>query len=111
MHQSPFISNSTGIFAMTLLGSYRRTGITMKSNILKDADGLDNIDDFWEDEEEQPTNDRQNDGFSGDDHHHDDRDAQHTPPRQSYYTEQELPEELLSTPTSRKSRAVPLSRG
>ncbi|KAG0260052.1 hypothetical protein BG011_002161 [Mortierella polycephala] len=89
----------------------RRTGITMKSNILKDADGLDNIDDFWEDEEEQPTNDQQNDGFSGDDHYHDDQDAQHTPPRQSYYTEQELPEELLSTPTSRKSRAVPLSRG
>ncbi|KAF9180586.1 hypothetical protein BGZ51_006090 [Haplosporangium sp. Z 767] len=89
----------------------RRTGITMKSNILKDADGLDNIDDFWQDEEEQPTNNQQYDDVSDNDRHDDDQDVQYTPPRHSYYTEQELPEELLSTPTSRKSRAVPLSRG
>ncbi|KAF9572335.1 hypothetical protein EC968_009988 [Mortierella alpina] len=84
----------------------RRTGITMKANVKKDDDGLDNIDDFWQDD----------DAISDDNYGHEDdyEDTERSrtqlqPPR--HYVEQELPEELLSTPTSRRARIVPMSRG
>ncbi|KAG9064593.1 hypothetical protein KI688_002851 [Linnemannia hyalina] len=92
----------------------RRTGITMKSNVKKDADGLDNIDDFWDDDDDNGpavnsqnmTQDAEQDDFSGED---DFEDEVHSSPsvRKSdprRYLEQEAPEELLLTPTSRRSR-------
>ncbi|KAG9326475.1 hypothetical protein KVV02_001654 [Mortierella alpina] len=81
----------------------RRTGITMKANVKKDDDGLDNIDDFWQDD----------DAVSDDNYEHEDDYEETLPSRTQprHYVEQELPEELLSTPTSRRTRIVPMSRG
>ncbi|KAF9938033.1 hypothetical protein BGZ67_000603 [Mortierella alpina] len=84
----------------------RRTGITMKANVKKDDDGLDNIDDFWQDD----------DAVSDDNYEHEDDYEETLPSRTQlqqprHYVEQELPEELLSTPTSRRARIVPMSRG
>ncbi|KAF9954122.1 hypothetical protein BGZ70_010670 [Mortierella alpina] len=84
----------------------RRTGITMKANVKKDDDGLDNIDDFWQDD----------DAVSDDNYGHEDDYEDMQPSRTQlqqprHYVEQELPEELLSTPTSRRARIVPMSRG
>ncbi|KAF9116650.1 hypothetical protein BGX27_000569 [Mortierella sp. AM989] len=83
----------------------RRTGITMKANIKKDADGLDNIDDFWKDDDQSDQDNNQN--YDGD---RSPPQRMSSPP-QRQYLEQELPEELLSTPTSRRLRNVPISRG
>ncbi|KAF9203553.1 hypothetical protein BGZ49_006288 [Haplosporangium sp. Z 27] len=94
---------STNFFDVGVVG--RRTGITMKANIKKDADGLDNIDDFWDDDDEADKDDNQYQD------HNDDRrrSRRMTSPPQRQYLEQELPEELLSTPTSRRLRNVPMS--
>ncbi|KAF9581082.1 hypothetical protein BGW38_002027 [Lunasporangiospora selenospora] len=93
----------------------------MKANIKKDADGLDNIDDFWDD-----GNDETRKSLGGSSRR---RPPSSTPPpfenrlretsprseerremhRQLYYG-QELPEELLTTPTSRRTRVVGMSR-
>lgn len=93
----------------------RRTGITMKSNVKKDADGLDNIDDFWKDDDDNDaavnsqniTQDAEQDDFSGEDDFEDEvhpsPSVRKSAPRR--YLEQEAPEELLLTPTSRRSRA------
>ncbi|KAF9434640.1 hypothetical protein BGZ76_007677 [Entomortierella beljakovae] len=83
----------------------RRTGITMKANIKKDEDGLDNIDDFWRDDDQSDQDDNQDydDDFS--------RSPRASSPHRLQYLEQELPEELLSTPTSRRHRNIPMSRG
>ncbi|KAG0083481.1 hypothetical protein BGZ92_010746 [Podila epicladia] len=79
----------------------RRTGITMKANVKKDEDGLDNIDDFWADEDEEENVDElEDESEHGDGNQSEDR---------STYYDQDLPEELLATPTSRRSRAVPMS--
>ncbi|KAG0278116.1 hypothetical protein BGZ96_002540 [Linnemannia gamsii] len=90
----------------------RRTGIAMKANVKKDADGLDNIDDFWDDEDNESASDNdqygthgaEQDDFSGDDggEVHPSPSVQNSDPRR--YLEQEAPEELLLTPTSRRSR-------
>ncbi|KAF9967670.1 hypothetical protein BGZ70_008722 [Mortierella alpina] len=116
----------------------RRTGITVKPNVKKDADGLDNIDDFWDDENDtsvapaplkgqtrrqemhphQPT--------SLHPYHQPVVEAQELelsrrqhPPRMNEYIDPELvedvlhdiPEELLSTPASRTSRSELNSTG
>ncbi|KAI8603608.1 hypothetical protein EDD21DRAFT_441864 [Dissophora ornata] len=94
----------------------RRTGITMKANIKKDADGLDNIDDFWDDDNDgnQPNNEPSDQEEYSD---NDDGAREMSPQtrrrqQQAHgYVEQELPQELLSTPTSRRSRNVPMSKG
>jgi hypothetical protein len=89
----------------------RRTGIAMKANIKKDADGLDNIDDFWEDEnndsaaDSDQSHDAEQDDLSGEDEEeevHPSPSVRKSDPRR--YLEQEAPEELLLTPTSRRSR-------
>ncbi|KAG0042616.1 hypothetical protein BGZ83_000247, partial [Gryganskiella cystojenkinii] len=115
----------------------RRTGITMKENIKKDADGLDNIDDFWDDD---PAERRRTLTFGGDsgtngrnesDDDEDDDNYAHsgshlsnvrqalgngrhaandlTPRRE--FLNQEASDALLSTPTSRRALHMPLSRG
>ncbi|KAI1309161.1 hypothetical protein EDD11_004123 [Mortierella claussenii] len=107
-----------------------RTGITMKANIKKDADGLDNIDDFWNDGNDDSVRYDSNTQYPNDsdqEEREDDNDAadnsgydasrQMSPATrqqkqmQQQYLEMELPEELLSTPTSRRSRNVPISKG
>ncbi|KAF9359881.1 hypothetical protein BGX26_011171 [Mortierella sp. AD094] len=80
----------------------------MKANIKKDEDGLDNIDDFWNDDEQDEQPD-QNDNQDYNEIRRHSRRMSSPPQRQ--YLEQELPEELLSTPTSRRLRNVPMSRG
>ncbi|KAF9138405.1 hypothetical protein BG015_002394 [Linnemannia schmuckeri] len=92
----------------------RRTGIMMKTNVKKDADGLDNIDDFWDDDNDNSTadnnqigtQDADQDEFSGEDDFDEEVHplpfVQKSDPRR--YLEQEAPEELLLTPTSRRSR-------
>ncbi|KAI9236682.1 MAG: Mif2/CENP-C like-domain-containing protein [Podila humilis] len=82
----------------------RRTGITMKANVKKDEDGLDNIDDFWADEDENV--DEEVEDYGQENSEHD--DGNQSEDRSTYY-DQDLPEELLATPTSRRSRAVPMS--
>lgn len=85
----------------------------MKANVKKDADGLDNIDDFWDDEDndgatdndQYETHDAEQDDFSGNDEEeevHPSPSVRKPDPRR--YLEQEAPEELLLTPTSRRSR-------
>ncbi|KAF9019126.1 hypothetical protein BGZ52_003717 [Haplosporangium bisporale] len=81
-----------------------RTGITMKANVKKDEDGLDNIDDFWADEDENV--DEEVEDYGQENSEHD--DGNQSEDRSTYY-DQDLPEELLATPTSRRSRAVPMS--
>ena len=88
----------------------------MKANIKKDADGLDNIDDFWDDDNGgDQSNNEPNDQEEYDDNDDGARDM--SPPAQQRqqqaqgYMEQELLQELLSTPTSRRSRNVPMSKG
>ncbi|KAF8938625.1 hypothetical protein BGZ47_008481 [Haplosporangium gracile] len=92
----------------------RRTGITMKTNVKKDADGLDNIDDFWDDDDDNSgtdnnqigTQDAEQDEFSGENDFEEEvhplPSVRKSDPRR--YLEQEAPEELLLTPTSRRSR-------
>ncbi|KAF9090656.1 hypothetical protein BGX23_005829 [Mortierella sp. AD031] len=95
----------------------RRTGITMKANVKKDADGLDNIDDFWDDEDnnsaadniQNDAHDTEQDDFSGEDEPLASPSARKSDPRR--YMEQEASHELLSTPTSRKSRGISMTRG
>ncbi|KAG0278925.1 hypothetical protein BGZ95_002770 [Linnemannia exigua] len=94
----------------------RRTGITMKANVKKDADGLDNIDDFWNDSDDNSatdnnTQDYAQEDFSGEDYQDEEREERHASPptRRSdphLYLQQEAPEELLLTPTSRRSRGA-----
>lgn len=86
----------------------------MKSNVKKDADGLDNIDDFWDDDDDNDAavnsqnmiQDTEQDDFSGEDDFEDEvhpsPSVRKSDPRR--YLEQEAPEELLLTPTSRRSR-------
>ncbi|KAG0202887.1 hypothetical protein BGX28_004732 [Mortierella sp. GBA30] len=81
----------------------------MKANVRKDDDGLDNIDDFWQDEEAFDDNDRGDYDQEDDQGHSRESGTLIQQPR--HYVEQELPEELLSTPTSRRARTVPMSRG
>ncbi|KAF9366850.1 hypothetical protein BGX34_003950 [Mortierella sp. NVP85] len=82
----------------------------MKPNVKKDDDGLDNIDDFWDDDGdgEDDTTDQMDDGpeLSS----LPTRAQQRQRPSLSYL-EQELPEELLSTPTSRRTRNFSMSKG
>ncbi|KAF9995629.1 hypothetical protein BGZ79_010687 [Entomortierella chlamydospora] len=80
----------------------------MKANIKKDEDGLDNIDDFWNDDEHDEQPDQNNNQDYDEFQQHSRRMSS---PHQRQYFEQELPEELLSTPTSRRLRNVPMSRG
>ncbi|KAF9278277.1 hypothetical protein BGZ68_008668 [Mortierella alpina] len=81
----------------------------MKANVKKDDDGLDNIDDFWQDDDD--------DGAVSDDNYQNEDDYEDSQPSRTqlqqprHYVEQELPEELLSTPTSRRARIVPMARG
>ncbi|KAK3846359.1 MAG: hypothetical protein J3R72DRAFT_520163 [Linnemannia gamsii] len=95
----------------------RRTGIAMKANVKKDADGLDNIDDFWDDSDDNGATDNNKNGtqdyaqeaFSGEDYQDEEEEERHPlpPTRRSdprLYLQQEAPEELLLTPTSRRSR-------
>ncbi|KAF9899510.1 hypothetical protein BX616_003007 [Lobosporangium transversale] len=111
----------------------RRTGITMKANVKKDADGLDNIDDFWSDDKDdnvhngsqyQGINMMNKNGNGGSSHDNEDfstwlglpspstqRQRRQQEQHQQHYLEQDLPEELLSTPTSRRSQLVPISEG
>lgn len=84
----------------------RRTGITMKANVKKDEDGLDNIDDFWADEDEN--GDENVDELEDEQEHSEHDDGDLSEDRSTYY-DQDLPEELLATPTSRRSRAVPMT--
>ncbi|KAG0253380.1 hypothetical protein BG011_006399 [Mortierella polycephala] len=114
----------------------RRTGIAMKANIKKDADGLDNIDDFWDDgnddhrrssasnsaaqnrtsfvgshRDQRDHNVARLDGHSVVEEEADDIEnarRQHPPwlsGRLEYGTSEEnqIPNELLSTPSSRRS--------
>ncbi|KAF9932502.1 hypothetical protein FBU30_008075 [Linnemannia zychae] len=98
---------SNNYFDIGVVG--RRTGITMKANVKKDADGLDNIDDFWNDEDNNDTTENNfnnsQDDISGED---DDTSQPSTllrsDPRR--YLEQEASEELLLTPTSRRYRGI-----
>lgn len=76
----------------------------MKTNVKKDEDGLDNIDDFWADEDENVDEEVEEDEQENSEH----EDANQSGDRSTYY-DQDLPEELLATPTSRRSRAVPMS--
>jgi hypothetical protein len=94
----------------------------MKANIKKDDDGLDNIDDFWDDEDAgnntaSPENDLiEDDNTVGENESrgqgNNDRPRTVLPrvkqgKRPSlFYLDQELPEELLSTPTSRRTRNI-----
>jgi hypothetical protein len=82
----------------------------MKPNVKKDDDGLDNIDDFWDDDGngEDDTTDQMDDGpeLSS----LPTRTQQRQRPSLSYL-EQELPEELLSTPTPRRTRDFSISKG
>ncbi|KAF9997386.1 hypothetical protein BGZ79_008926 [Entomortierella chlamydospora] len=111
----------------------RRTGVTIKPNVKKDADGMDNIEDFWKDGDTD-TETKTNEGIasrsdeaprikyqrstisggtrSSTDLH--DQDGieharrQHPQHRLAGYIDQiadELPEDLLSTPSSRRVRA------
>ncbi|KAG0296106.1 hypothetical protein BGZ98_001108, partial [Dissophora globulifera] len=93
----------------------RRTGFTMKDNIKKDADGLDNIDDFWDDDGNDDDGSNQAGYGASDQDEYDDDEQELSPlsraPPGRQYFEQELPQELLSTPTSRRSRNVPMSKG
>ncbi|KAG0025480.1 hypothetical protein BGZ81_007116 [Podila clonocystis] len=80
----------------------------MKANVKKDEDGLDNIDDFWADEDEVEDKDmgedvNEDEEEQANSEHEDDQSED-----RSYY-DQDLPEELLATPTSRRSRAVPMT--
>ncbi|KAF9126878.1 hypothetical protein BGW39_006280 [Mortierella sp. 14UC] len=97
----------------------RRTGITMKANVKKDADGLDNIDDFWDDSDDNGAADNNQDGtqdyeqddYSGEEYEEQEEQEVHPSPpaRRSdprLYLQQEAPEELLLTPTSRRSRGA-----
>lgn len=92
----------------------RRTGITMKANVKKDEDGLDNIDDFWADEDEDEDEnvdqleDENIDQLEDEQENSEHGDGNHSEDRSTYY-DQDLPEELLATPTSRRSRAVPMT--
>lgn len=76
----------------------------MKANVKKDDDGLDNIDDFWADEDENV--DEEVEDYEQENSEHE--DGNQSEDRSTYY-DQDLPEELLATPTSRRSRAVPMS--
>ncbi|KAF9315451.1 hypothetical protein BG003_002998 [Podila horticola] len=78
----------------------RRTGITMKANVKKDEDGLDNIDDFWADEDEN--GDENVDELEDEQEHSEHDDGDQSEDRSTYY-DQDLPEELLATPTSRSA--------
>lgn len=80
----------------------------MKPNVKKDDDGLDNIDDFWDHETKSATDN--DDGG-------DDSRSLSPPPRTQQrqraslgYLEQELPEDLLSTPTPRRTRNLSMSK-
>ncbi|KAF9908363.1 hypothetical protein EC991_009915 [Linnemannia zychae] len=96
----------------------RRTGITMKANVKKDADGLDNIDDFWDDSDDggaadsnqNGTQDYTQDEYSGDEEEQEEQRVHPSPsvrrPDPRLYLQQEAPEELLLTPTSRRSRGA-----
>ncbi|KAF9273881.1 hypothetical protein BGZ68_001130 [Mortierella alpina] len=46
-HEGSIRGRGNRFFDIGVVG--RRTGITVKPNVKKDADGLDNIDDFWDD--------------------------------------------------------------
>ncbi|KAF9170461.1 hypothetical protein BGX21_008882 [Mortierella sp. AD011] len=111
----------------------RRTGVTIKPNVKKDADGMDNIEDFWKDGDpdnetktnkgiasrfdEAPQTKYQKSTISGgtrsstDLHDQDGIEharRQHPQHRLTGYIDQiadELPEDLLSTPSSRRVRA------
>ncbi|KAF9941475.1 hypothetical protein BGZ65_003145, partial [Modicella reniformis] len=101
----------------------RRTGLTMKPNVIKDDDGLDNIDDFWDDGNSNSNalgrDDLQVKDNDGGQNNVDDGSGSQllSSPRvqrqrQSLsYLEQELPAELLSTPTSRRTRNISLTKG
>ncbi|GJJ74937.1 hypothetical protein EMPS_07295 [Entomortierella parvispora] len=103
----------------------RRTGITMKENVKKDADGLDNFDDFWDEgaEERRRTmvfgdTASEEDDLGGEEYYVSTptsrqskslaRGTASTPARA--FLEQELPSELLSTPTSRRGKNAALYR-
>ncbi|KAG0228429.1 hypothetical protein BGW42_002221 [Actinomortierella wolfii] len=53
----------------------RRTGITIRENVKKDADGIDNIDDFWRDEDEESDSDDVTTEPPRDDDYHQDDDG------------------------------------
>ncbi|KAF9348369.1 hypothetical protein BGX26_000218 [Mortierella sp. AD094] len=116
----------------------RRTGVTIKPNVKKDADGMDNIEDFWKDgdtDNETKTNEGiasrsdkalqtmyQRSATSGGTHSgidlYDQDGIEHA--RRQYpqhrlagYIDRiadELPEDLLSTPSSRRGRAGLVTR-
>ncbi|KAF9939757.1 hypothetical protein BGZ67_008990 [Mortierella alpina] len=110
----------------------RRTGITVKPNVKKDADGLDNIDDFWDDGNDTSIAPApfQDQSQSQEGHRHRatsyhassqpvaetqelELSRRQHPPRINEYIDPEfvdevlhdIPEELLSTPSSRISRS------
>ncbi|KAI7826179.1 Mif2/CENP-C like-domain-containing protein [Gamsiella multidivaricata] len=90
----------------------RKTGIAMKPNIKKDPNGLDNIDDFWDDGNDDP--EPAEDGYDGhleENYLADPQQISPPPSRSQRYMEQELPAELLSTPTSRRARNISMSKG
>jgi len=96
----------------------------MKENVKKDDDGLDNFDDFWDEgaEERRRTmvfgDTASEDELDGEEYHVGTpssrqrkslaRGSASTPARA--FLEQELPSELLSTPTSRRGRNASLYR-
>lgn len=87
----------------------------MKPNIRKDDDGLDNIDDFWDDESGGATeiDDDRDDEIEDNDSRPLSSSPSRTQQRQEpslSYLEQELPEELLSTPTPRRTRNLSMSK-
>ncbi|KAF9569955.1 hypothetical protein EC968_002397 [Mortierella alpina] len=118
-HEASIRVRSNRFFDIGIVG--RRTGITVKPNVKKDADGLDNIDDFWDDGDNSSLapaplkgqSQRQANNQSLVEAQELELSRRQHPPRISEYIDPELvdealhdiPEELLLTPASRGSRS------